>query len=275
MDEIINLADVEEVAKAKLPAGTYAYFAGGAGDEVTLRENRSAFDRLRIHYRVLVDVSHRDLTTSLFGQQISMPVLIAPTAFHRLAHPDGELATVRASGTAGTIMVLSSLSNTRLEEVSTSATGPVWFQLYVNQDRGFTRDLVQCAEAAGFRALVVTVDTPDYGRREREARTGFHLPPGLSAINLIRSNERGEKIGRSGAGMGQAFAWMLEPSLNWKDVEWLRGLPRLPVLLKGVCRADDAESGLEHGAAGIIVSNHGGRQMDTAPATISVLPAIA
>ncbi len=176
---VLNLFDLEQVAKEKLPQMAYDYFASGAWDEATLRENRAAFERLKVHYRVLVDVSKRDLSTSILGQKISLPVLFAPTAFHKLAHPDGELATVRAAGKAGTIMVLSSLSTTRVEEVTRAATGPVWFQLYINKDRGFTRDLVARVEAADCKALMLTVDTPEWGRRERDVRNGFHLPPGF------------------------------------------------------------------------------------------------
>ena len=147
MNTPLNLLELEQLAREKLPQTAYDYFASGAWDEVTLRENRAAFERLRIHYRVLVDVSQRDLSLTLFGQKIAMPILVAPTAFHRLAHPDGELATVRAAGAAGTIMTLSSLSNTKVEEVAAAATGPVWFQLYINKDRGFTRELVACGSS--------------------------------------------------------------------------------------------------------------------------------
>jgi 4-hydroxymandelate oxidase len=204
-----------------------------------------------------------------------MPILIAPTAFHCLAHPEGELATARGAGAAATIIVVSSLSNTRIEDIAATATGPLWFQLYINQDRGFTRDLVARVERAGCGALMLTVDTPEWGRRERDVRNGFHLPPGLSAINLLPSNDCGEVIGQRGAGMGQAFSWMIDPSVTWKDLDWLCSLTKLPVLVKGVCRPEDAALALQHGAKGIVVSNHGGRQMDTAPATIEVLPAIA
>jgi len=272
MIDALNLYELEKLAKEKLTQSAHGYYASGAWDEVTLRENRAAFERIKTHYRVLVDVSRRDMSTTLFGHRISMPILIAPTAFHKLAHPDGELATVRAAGKAGTIMVLSSLSTSLVEDVVRAATGPVWFQLYINKDRGFTRDLVARVAAAGCQALMVTVDTPEWGRRERDVRNKFHLPPGLAAVNLLASNERGETIGQSGAGMGQAFAWMLDASLTWKDVEWLRSLTTLPVILKGICRADDAKFAVENGASGIVVSNHGGRQMDTAPATIEALP---
>lgn len=271
----LNLFELEKLAKEELPQSAYDYYAGGAGDEFTLRENRAAFERIQIHPRVLVDVSWRDLSTTLFGQPIALPVLVAPTAFHKLAHPEGELATVRAAGKAGTIMVLSSLSTTLVEDVMKAASGPVWFQLYINKDREFTRDLVARVEAAGCQALMVTVDAPEWGRRERDVRNKFHLPSGLAAVNLLPSNERGEAMGQSGAGMSQAFAWMLDAAVTWKEVEWLRSLTNLPVILKGIGRADDARLAMENGASGIVVSNHGGRQLDTAPATIEVLPRCA
>jgi 4-hydroxymandelate oxidase len=172
-------------------------------------------------------------------------------------------------------MVLSSLSTTLVEDVMRAATGPVWFQLYINRDRGFTRDLVARVAAAGCSALMLTVDTPEWGRRERDVRNQFHLPPGLAAVNLLPSNECGEVIGQTGAGMGQAFAWMLDPSVTWRDVDWLRSITKLPVILKGICRADDAHLAVQSGVNGIVISNHGGRQMDTAPATIDVLPRCA
>jgi 4-hydroxymandelate oxidase len=271
MNDVLNLFDLEKLAKEKLPQTSYDYFASGAWDEVTLRENRAAFERIKVHYRVLVDVSKRDLSTTILGQKISLPIIFAPTAFHKLAHPDGELATVRAAGKAGTIMVLSSLSTICVEDVIRVATGPVWFQLYINKDREFTRNLVARVEVAGCTALMVTVDTPEWGRRERDVRNKFHLPPGLAAVNLLPSNECGEVIGQSGAGMGQAFSWMLDASLTWNDLDWLCSLTKLPVIVKGICRPDDANRAVEHGARGIVVSNHGARQMDTAPATIEVL----
>ena len=163
MIDALNLQDLEKLAKEKLPHSAHGYYASGAWDEVTLRENRSAFERIKIHYRVLVDVSQRDMSTTLFGHRISMPILIAPTAFHKLAHPDGELATVRAAGKAGTIMTLSSLSTSLVEDVVRAATGPVWFQIYINKDHGFTRDLVARVAAAGCQALMLTVDTPEWG----------------------------------------------------------------------------------------------------------------
>lgn len=275
MIDALNLQELEALARVRLSESACGYYASGAWDEVTLRDNVAAFQKLKVHYRVLVDVSQRDLSTSVLGHRLAMPILVAPTAFHKLAHPDGELGTVRAAGRAGTVMILSSLSTTLVEDVVGAAQGPVWFQLYINRDRGFTRDLVARVAAAGCQALVVTVDTPEWGRRERDVRNAFHLPPGLAAVNLLPSNPSGETLGQSGRGMGQAFGWMLDASLTWHDVEWLRSITSLPVVLKGICRAGDAKTAVETGASAIVVSNHGGRQMDTAPATIDVLPACA
>ncbi|MBM3176828.1 MAG: alpha-hydroxy-acid oxidizing protein [Bacteroidetes bacterium] len=272
--EALNIFELEQVAKEKLPTIAYDYYRSGAWDEVTLKSNRESYEKLKIHYRVLVDVADRDLSTTVFGQKISFPIMVAPTAFHKLAHPDGELATARAAVNTGTIMTLSSLSTTTIEEVAAATNKNFWFQLYINKNREYTRDLVARAESAGAKALVVTVDTPMWGRRERDVRNGFHLPPGLSAINLVKYDKDAVAKGQTGAGLGQSFAWMLDATLQWKDMDWLAGITKLPIIIKGVCRADDARIALQHGVKGIVVSNHGGRQMDSAPATIDVLPSI-
>jgi 4-hydroxymandelate oxidase len=270
----LNIFELEQIAKEKLPQIAYDYYRSGAWDETTLKANRESFEKLKIHYKVLVDVSGRDMSTTLFGQKVACPILIAPTAFHKLAHPDGEIATARASVNAGTIMTLSSLSTTSIEEVAEATNKAFWFQLYINKNRDYTRDLVARAESAGAKALVVTVDTPLWGRRERDVRNGFHLPPGMSAVNLTKYDKDAVSRGQSGAGLGQSFAWMIDASLQWKDLDWLAGITKLPIIIKGVCRADDARIALSHGVKGIQVSNHGGRQMDSAPATIDVLPSI-
>lgn len=270
----LNIFELEQLAKEKLPAIAYDYYRSGAWDEVTLKANREAYEKIKIHYKVLVDVSNRDLSTTLFGQKVSFPILIAPTAFHKLAHPEGEVATARAAVKANTLMTLSSLSTTSVEEVSAATNRNFWFQLYINKNREYTRDLVARAEAAGAKALVVTVDTPLWGRRERDVRNGFHLPSGLSAVNLEKYDKDAVTKGQTGAGLGQSFAWMIDSALQWKDLDWLAGISKLPIIIKGVCRADDARIAMSHGVKGILVSNHGGRQMDSAPATIEVLPAI-
>jgi 4-hydroxymandelate oxidase len=273
--DVLNLNDLERAALATLPALARDYYASGADDEVTLRENRAAFERLRLHYRVLVDVSRRSPATTALGHAIALPVIVAPTAFQRLAHPDGELATARAAGAAGTIMILSTLSTTRVEEVVATASGPVWFQLYIYKDRAATEALVKRVEAAGCQALVLTVDAPLLGRRERDVRNRFALPPGLAVENMLAEGKGdvGTVIGDSG--LAAYFASLLDPALTWNDVEWLRSITRLPVLVKGIVRGDDARRAVDHGAAGIVVSNHGGRQLDTSPATIDVLPVVA
>jgi 4-hydroxymandelate oxidase len=272
--DVINIFDLERLAKERLPVLAYDYYRSGAWDETTLKANRESYEKLKIHYKILVDVEKRDLSTTIFGQHVDFPILVAPTAFHKLAHPDGELATGRAALKAKTIMTLSSLSTTTIEEVAEATNKTFWFQLYINKQREYTRDLVARAESAGAKALVVTVDTPLWGRRERDVRNGFHLPPGLSAINLVKYQQDGIAKGQTGAGLGQSFSWVLDATLQWKDLEWLATITKLPIIIKGVCRVDDAIKATEHGIKGILVSNHGGRQMDSAPATIDVLPAI-
>jgi 4-hydroxymandelate oxidase len=271
----INVYDFEESARRKLSRMVFDYYASGAHDEITLRQNHAAYERIRIKHRVLADVSSRDLSVNVLGQPAVMPILVAPTAFHRMAHPDGEVATARAAGASGTIMVLSTLSNSSVEEVMDEATGTVWFQLYVYKDRGVTRALVQRAEQAGCKALVLTVDAPILGRRERDTRNRFQLPGSLLIENLVMAgkSELPKKVAKSG--LEAYFSAVLDPSLTWRDVEWLRSITSLPVLVKGVVRADDAVRAMEHGVSGVIVSNHGGRQLDTSPATIEVLPEIA
>jgi 4-hydroxymandelate oxidase len=272
--EPINLFELEALAREKLSGEAYDYYASGAHDEVTLRENRAAYDRLTLAYRVLVDVSRREMATTVLGQPVALPLLVAPTAFHRLATPEGELATVRAAGSVGTVMILSTLSNTAVEEVAAAATGPVWFQLYVYRDREATAGLVRRAEAAGCRALVLTVDAPVLGRRERDVRNRFRLPPGLSVANMLPVGYGDLPAAATDSGLAAYVGSLIDPSLSWKDVAWLRSLTDLPILIKGIVRADDALRAAEAGAAGVVVSNHGGRQLDTAPATIEVLPEI-
>lgn len=271
----INLADFERAAEGRLDALTWGYYSSGARDEHTLRANQAAFAQVALHYKVLVDVQTRDTRTTVLGTPVSMPILVAPTAFHRLAHPEGELATARAAGAAGTLMVLSTLSNTDMEAVVAASGGPVWFQLYVYRDREATRALVQRAEAAGCQALVLTVDAPVLGTRERDVRNGFHLPPDLSVRNLSAAGHYQIPETQGQSGLAAYVAQKLDPSLSWADLDWLASLTRLPLLVKGIVRPDDAVRALDHGARGIVVSNHGGRQLDTAPATLNVLPSIA
>jgi 4-hydroxymandelate oxidase len=250
----------------------WEYISGGAADELTLRWNRESYDRIRLRPRVLVDVSQIDTRVALFGRELPFPILLAPTAYHKLAHAEGELATAKGAGAAGATFVVSTSATTSLEDIARVATRPLWFQLYVQPDREFTRELVRRAEATGCEALVVTVDSPVLGPRYRETRTKFSLPPGVERANL-----KGLKTATGGHRPNELtiYSALLDPKLTWKEIEWLRSLTKLPMLLKGVLNADDAARGVELGASGIIVSNHGGRNLDTLPATIDALPEVA
>lgn len=271
----LNLAELEAEARGRLPASVFDYYCGGANDEVTLRENRAAYERLTLHPHVLRGGDSCDTTVTVLGHKLRIPVLVPPLAFQCLAHPEGELAAVRATGSAGSIYILSTLSTTSIEDVVLAASGPVWFQLYVYRDRAITASLVQRAESAGCSAIVLTVTAPRMGRRERDIRNSFKLPPGLKARNLTGGEyERlPDKPGESG--LKSYFESLIDPTVSWADVAWLRSITKLPVLIKGIVRPDDAVRAVEAGAAGFIVSNHGARQLDTAPATISVLASVA
>jgi len=272
--EILNLHELETLAQTRLTQLAWDYYASGADDERCVRRNQEAFAELALYYRVLVDVSQRELATTVLGQPLAMPILVAPTAFHRLAHDDGELATVRGAGDAGTIFVLSTLSNTAVEEVVAAARTPVWFQLYIYRDRGASEALVRRVEAAGCRALVVTVDAPRLGRRERDVKNRFALPAHLSIENLHAAGYAKLPTRERESGLEAYFAELLDPSLTWEAIGWLRSITKLPVIVKGLVRADDARRAVDAGASAIVVSNHGGRQLDAAPATIEVLPRI-
>ncbi|MDB4960738.1 MAG: FMN-dependent alpha-hydroxy acid dehydrogenase [Myxococcales bacterium] len=274
MKDLLNLHELEAVAKAAVSQIAWDYYASGADDERCLRRNVDAWDKVLLHYRVLVDVARRELSTTVLGQRIAMPIAVAPTAFHRLAHPDGELAAVRGAGDAGTLFILSTLSNTAVEEVVAAASGPVWFQLYIYKDRAATEALVRRVEAAGCHALVVTVDAPLLGRRERDVRNRFALPAGLGIENMHAAGYAHIPMATGDSGLAAYFADLLDPSLTWDAIGWLRSITTLPVIVKGLVRADDAVRAIEQGAAGVIVSNHGGRQLDASPATIDVLPRI-
>ena len=271
---LINLFDYEAAAREKLPQTAGDYYASGAGDELTLQENHRAYERIRLKPRVLIDISRTDLSTTLFGQNVSMPIMIAPTAFHRMADPEGEVATARAAGSAGIPMILSTLATSSIEEVAAAASGPVWFQLYFYRDRAATLSLVQRAEAAGCKAIALTVDAQIWGRRERDVRNRFRLPKGLAMKNLVSAGAGQFPEEEKDSGLASYVTWQFDPAMSWKDVDWLCAKTRLPVLLKGILHPADAKMAVDHGAAGLIVSNHGGRQLDTVPATIDALPGI-
>jgi 4-hydroxymandelate oxidase len=268
---MVCLQDFEAAAQAAMSDMAYQYVAGAATDETTLRWNREAFARIRLRPRALVDVSRLDTRVRLFGEELSLPVLLAPTAYHRLFHPEGEIATARGANEAGAALVVSSFATTAVEDIARETKQPLWFQLYVQGDRGFTRHMVERAEAAGCRAIVMTVDTPVVGSRNREERVRFDLPkdielPHLKGLKTTVADHRPpERV---------VYSAMLDATLTWKDVEWLRSFAKVPVVLKGILDPEDADRAVRAGASGIIVSNHGGRNLDTVPATIEVLPAV-
>lgn len=255
-----SLPDYERVAREAMSDQAYAFVAGGAGDEITLRANREAYDRILLDPTVLVDVSRLDTRVTLFGRELPFPILLAPTGYHRLLHAEGEIGTARGASAAGAVLVVSSFATAAIEAIAAETRSPLWFQLYVQPDRGFTRELVRRVEAAGCQALCLTVDTPSVGARDRMARAGFAVPAEMVEENVRRP--------------GAPAPALLDPSLTWKDVEWLRSFAKVPLLVKGVLNPDDAARAVQAGVAGIMVSNHGARNLDTVPATIQALPRV-
>ena len=275
--QLINLADFERAAEAALDTMAWHYFRSGSGDERTLRENRAAFERHRLLPRVLVDVERRSLATTVLGRPVGWPVLVAPMALHGLACSDCEAATARAAALMDTVLCVSTLSNLSLEQVRAAAPDArQWFQLYVQRDRGVTAELVARAAAAGYEALVVTVDAPLLGRREGAVRHGLQLPPPLTLGNFPAEVGAAMLAHRNAGDSSLAahFAVTSDPTVTWRDLGWLRGLSPLPLVLKGVLRPDDARHAAEEGAAAVVVSNHGGRQLDGAVASLDALPAV-
>ena len=273
-DDAVSVRDLEALAQQLLSERTWNYVAGGAADEVSLGWNDSAWRELRLAPRVLVDVSAVDTSTELFGRRLAHPIVVAPTAAHRQYHPDGEGATRRGATAAEALAVMSTLGSTPVADLGTAADGPWWFQLYVQSDRDFTAQLVDEVVAAGAEAVVLTVDTPLLGARDRDRRTGGHTVDGLQPPAL------------DGAGLSvvlppdprpfeQIYNPHLDPSLTWETLEWLVDRSPVPVLAKGVVRADDARRCVDSGVGGVIVSNHGARNLDTVVPTAQALPGVA
>jgi 4-hydroxymandelate oxidase len=266
-----DLCELETQARPLLSQMAYDYIRGGAGDEITVRANRAAYDRLQLMPRVLADVSKIDVSVKLLGETLDHPILLAPAAFQKLFHAEGELGTARALNAAGGAFVLSTFATTAVEEVVGAAgEKSVWMQLYVNPDRGITRALVERAQAAGCRALCLTVDTPVLGCWYGKER--FQLPPGLNCPNAgitARDPLQAHRPTRR-----NIYAPEFDPAVTWKDVAWLRSITRLPLVLKGILNPADALRAAQEGANAVIVSNHGGRNLDTVPPTIEVLPRV-
>ncbi|MEO7084647.1 MAG: alpha-hydroxy acid oxidase [Gemmatimonadaceae bacterium] len=273
MLEILNLQSLEPLARDRLDPMLYDYIAGGAGDEWTLVENVAAWSRVQIMPRMLRGVAHRSLETTVLGTPVSFPVLVPPMGFHGLCHLDAEAATAAATAAEGTIFCASTVSNVSMEAIAAASGGPRWFQLYVYKDRGITRSLVERAAAAGFSALCLTVDTPIAGNRERDKRNSLRMPAHLQLGNFPQDHTDQHHQGTGkGSSLAQYIHSQWDSSLTWKDVEWLQSIAPMPIVVKGVLAPADATLAVEHGAKAVMVSNHGGRQLDSVPAPITVLP---
>ncbi|WP_394832313.1 alpha-hydroxy-acid oxidizing protein [Pendulispora rubella] len=279
LSTFLTVRDLERAARPQLSPSTLGYFLSGADSQTTLRANRRAFRKWAIDYRILVDVGRIDTRTRLLGREVASPILVAPMAYHCLAHPEGELASSRGAAKSSTGYVTSTVATMPLERIATEfdaakavdagPSAPRWFQLYVNKDRGITRSLIERADAAGYQALVVTVDVPIMGRRLRDVRNAFTLPPGMVAANLTDVAQGGKEAYHHAYATGRH-----DSSLTWRDIETFRTMTRMPILLKGVVRGDDALRAIDAGASGVVVSNHGGRQLDSAIASLDALPRV-
>lgn len=268
---VADVMQFEPLARRKLSKMAYDYISSGGADEITMRENRAAFERLRLAPKVLVDVSKLDTRIDLFGSELESPVLLAPVAYHRIYHRDGEKATARGASAAGSAFVISTYTTTAIDEIARHTQRPVWFQLYAQRDRAFTKDMVERAVASGCKTVCLTVDTPVLGCRYSQLT--FSLPKGIGCVHMRGFNSATAIQAPSHKPQrGNIYVPMLDPSFSWKDLEWLRSIAKVPVLLKGILTAQDAKRAVEHGADGVIVSNHSGRNLDTLPATIDALP---
>ena len=269
----VSLEDYEVLARAVMTAQAFEYVASGAGKEQTLSRNRTAFDDITLLPHMLRDVSHIDTRLTLFGREHCSPILLAPAGYHRLAHPRGELETIDGANLVDCTVVASSFATVAFEEVQQQAHRPHWFQLYVQKDRGHTRELLARVLESGCEAICITVDLPVNSSRDRETRIGFELPAGMQRANLVQMGTALAQAAHSPVN-GGIYNAVRAADLTWKDIEWLRAFSPVPLLLKGILRADDAKQALAAGCDGLIVSNHGGRALDGVPATIEALPAI-
>lgn len=270
---VVTVADFETEAQKRLTHQAFEYLAGGAGAGLTAVENRAAFDRVRLLPRALIDVSRIDTTLELFGRTHAFPLLLAPAGYHRLLHPHGELATVEGAQRSQTTLCAATFSTFTIEEMAQAAQGPLWFQLYIQSDRDLTKELVERALACRCETICVTVDVPVNGPRDRELKAGFRLPSGIQRANLARLGPEIAAAAHRPVGRN-IYSATHGADATWKDIEWLRSLVPAKLLLKGVLHPADAEQALQIGCDGLIVSNHGGRSLDTVPASLHALPAI-
>ena len=288
-----NIDDLRLLAKRRLPGGVFDYFDGAAEDEIAKANNSAAFANIELRPRILIDVSAIDTSTTIMGQSVPFPIALSPTGFTRIAHPQGELAVARVAGALGLPYTLSTLGTRSIEDVAAVATGPLWYQLYVWRDRGLSRELVQRAKAAGYKAIMLTVDTAVFGRRERDVRRGFTLPPKIGLDTFIDGirhprwtwdfvrNEpitfsavagRADVDGSRAVSLADYVTAQFDPTLSWKDLEWIREESGLPLMIKGIQCTEDARIAADMGVDAIALSNHGGRQFDGSPAPIALLP---
>ncbi|HVM30037.1 MAG TPA: alpha-hydroxy acid oxidase [Candidatus Limnocylindrales bacterium] len=271
LSRAVNLSDFETLAAERMGRPELDYVAGGADDELTMAANRAAFARLRLRPRVLVDVSDVDSSTSLLGHPVSLPAAVAPMAFQHFADPQAELATARAASAANVLFCLSTMSSRSIEEVAAAAdeagSGPRWFQLYVHRERRRSAELVRRAAAAGYTAIVLTVDFPVAGNRERDLRWGLPYPQAYGNIEVTRA-EAADGV------LAAVIGGFTDSTLSWNDLDWLRGLSELPIVVKGILSGEDAQRAVEMGVHGVVVSNHGGRQLDRLPAALDALPEV-
>jgi L-lactate dehydrogenase (cytochrome) len=296
LDRVVDVADLRALARRRLPAGVFDYVDGAAEGEATAKRNTEAFDRVEFRPRVLRDVSNVDLRTTLLGDELSMPIVLAPTGFTRMLDAEGEVAVARAAGRARIPYCLSSLATRSIEEVARTSSGPLWFQVYMWRDRGLVRELVERASTAGCKALILTVDTPVLGRRDRDVRRGFLLPPALQPGTLLDglrhprwtwhlltsepirfANVAGRSVGdgREAVALAEYVKEQFDPAVTWADIDWLRGIWDGPILLKGIQGVADAMRAADVGVDALAVSNHGGRQLDGAPVPLEILPSVA
>lgn len=274
MEKYISVKDLEDAALAILPKNARDYYKSGATEEYTLAENKRAFQRLRIRPKCLVGLPSYNLSTIVLGEKVSMPVGISPTAMQRMAHPEGETANVRAAQANGVIYTLSTIATSSIEEVAEAAPNAIkWFQLYIFNDRDLTRTLLARAEKAGFKAIVLTVDTPLFGLRTADLRNKFTLPKHLKLANF--EGQIATKVNSTNEFSAlNNIDHYLDKTLTWNEIKWLKSITKLPIVAKGILRGDDAVHAVEAGCDGILVSNHGARQLDGVPSTIEVLPEI-
>jgi 4-hydroxymandelate oxidase len=266
----VNIFEYEALAQERLPQAEYDFIAGGATDEITLKRTRAVFDAIMLRPRMLVDISQRDLSTTVLGQNIACPIMVDPAGHHGRAHADAELATAKAAGAMGTVMVLSSGSSRTLEEVATAASGPIWFQQYLYKDRGLTRRMAQRAQAAGYTALCLTLDSTVRAKRERNIRNQYSNPPSPNYAGLELQEMSWELSSDAPRGANE----LIDRSATWPYLDWLADNTPLPLVVKGIMTGEDARLCAEHGVKGVIVSNHGARQLDTTFASIEVLPEV-